>query len=293
MKTTTGWWPTRGGPTPSPQVCPGFPVAARRWHRCRCSHTPGLQHPLGEGSWGPAAPAGTLPSPLSAPSRSHLPEDHPGGRAQGAGGGWEQLLGHAVHRGASGSRAPGTLPLLRRPARDPAGHAGGEDPWPPSPEEQISLQEVLWEERVSPSRGAKKPQLALQPCSRVLSWHGLRSQHRLTARRLPGERGCAEGLRSSRPRGCPTPQPPRPPGSAQHRAPFLPTRWVLSLGAAGSPGILPARSAAQGGWERVDVFIKKQTVTEPGGFSLQQHPPVQEERGSASCSLLRGGGSFR
>lgn len=145
--TTMGSWPTRGGPTPSPQVWP--------WFCCHCQEVaplprahrhprtgamllqhppgptslcPGLQPPLEEGSGGLAAPAGTLPSPLTAVFCSHLPEDHPGGHAQGAGGGWEQLLRHTVHRGASTGRAPGTLPLLRGPAGEPAGHTGGEDP---------------------------------------------------------------------------------------------------------------------------------------------------------------------
>lgn len=91
---------------------------------------PWLQPPI----WGGlAVPAVTLPSPLTAPSCSHLPEDHPGARAQGASGGREQLLGHTVHWGAGTSHTPGTLPLLRGPAGEPTGHAGGEDPWSPSP----------------------------------------------------------------------------------------------------------------------------------------------------------------
>lgn len=144
--TTMGSWPTRGGPTPSPQVWPWFcchcqevaplPLSPQTpKDRCDAAPAPTRSHiavpwaatPTRGGLGGLAAPAGTLPSPLTAVFCSHLPEDHPSGHAQGAGGGWEQLLRHTVHRGASTGCAPGTLPLLRGPAGEPAGHAGGED----------------------------------------------------------------------------------------------------------------------------------------------------------------------
>lgn len=155
---------------------PDFAVTARRWHHCLCPHSqprtdamllqhapgptylcPWLQPPCGEGPRGLPVPAGTLPLPLTAPSCSHLPEDHPAGRAQGAGGGWEQLLCHTVHRGAGDSHAPGTLSLLCGPNREPPGHTRGEDHQPTSHQEQICLQEVLREERVSPRQRGKMP----------------------------------------------------------------------------------------------------------------------------------------
>lgn len=176
QKMTMGWWPTRGGPTPSPQVwlwfhCHCQEVAplflSLQKPEGRCDATPASIHRLpypctfscclhlararGGGVGGLAASAGTLPSLLTAPSCSHLPEDYPSGRAQGASGGRKQLLSHTVYWGANTSHAPGTLPLLRGPAREPTRCARGEDPCTSSPQEQICLQEVLWEKGVSHS----------------------------------------------------------------------------------------------------------------------------------------------
>lgn len=68
----------------------GFAVTARRWHQC--------PRPLQPPAWCCSGTELVSPSPLTAPSHSHLPEDHACGCAPGATGGWEQLLGHAVHQ---------------------------------------------------------------------------------------------------------------------------------------------------------------------------------------------------
>lgn len=288
-KMTTGWWPTRGGPTPSHQVLP--------WFRCHCQEVaplapvptdtrgllqhptrptslcPGLQPPNSGralGGWQhPLAPC--LP-PLTAPSCSHLPEDNPGGRAQGASGGWEQLLGHAVHRGPSGGCATGTLPLLRGPARDPTRHTGGEEPRPPSPQEQIRLQEVLREEGVRPSwgggwGGVEKPQPALHPSLRCHPDLVSTPSTSSTTRHPPqGREAAASGSTPAGPRAALRPSHcrPRPQPSAEHPS-CLPAH---PPGAPPGCHWLPRRLADtqhKQGWGGVGwgggvvVFIKKQT----------------------------------
>lgn len=147
--------------------------------------------------------------PLRAPSHSHLPEDHPAGRAPGAAGGGGQLLGDALHRGASGGRAQGALPLLRGPAGEPPGRAGGEAPRRPPPQEQVRLQEVLRQEGVSPGRGRGEPLACPFAC--------------------PPGTGCAPSTRS--------PLAARPGGAAPHPASPLPPPGLPPHAAQAGPGV--------------------------------------------------------
>lgn len=250
---------------------PDFAVTARRWHHRLCPHRqprteamllqqapaptylcPWPQLPFGEGSRGLPGPAGTLLLPLTAPSCSHLPEADARGGGAGGGGGRGQLLGHAVHRGAGVSHAPGTLSLLRGPNREPPGHARGEDHQPPSHQEQICLQEVLWEERVSPRQREKMPLTCFLSSSwAILAWsllpapvHGSlppQGQEAVPSGSAPASPGAAL---------CPSHCSPQPQPGAEH-----PSCPVLSLGAAGSPGILMTHSTSTGGW--MMVFIKR------------------------------------